>query len=166
MGRSQFLMSGEFIVSNVPTKISTVLGSCVAVCIWDPETIIGGMNHYLLPGSHEDLAGDPNKGISSIKMLVNSMLNRGCSIQSLKAKVFGGGSALLPGNRFNVNKQNVDIAFSTLAELGISVSNHHTGGPVGRRITFNTGNGKVQLKLLDRNDLGINNAQKCLIYRK
>ena len=158
MGMSQFLMSGGLIVSRVPIKISTVLGSCVSVCLWDSETKTGGMNHYLLPGGDEDSAGDFNKGKSSIKMLVKSMINRGCSVHSLEAKIFGGGSCLMPGNRFNVDKQNIEIAFSTLNELGIFISNHHTGGTVGRKIIFNTGNGKVQLKLLDQDDSELNKA--------
>ena len=85
-----FITNGQFLITTVAAEIYTVLGSCVSVCLWDKQKKMGGMNHYLMPGSLETRSGDPDLGYSSTSMLIRSMLNRGASMDNLEAKIFGG----------------------------------------------------------------------------
>jgi chemotaxis protein CheD len=148
---------GQFLITSVPTLISTVLGSCVSVCLWDKETKIGAMNHYLLPGTSSDSNNDANRGISSIQILIRSLLNRKVSIENLEAKVFGGCNSIYKDHDpFKVGERNAKIAFEILKHYNISVAAHHTGGSQGRKIVFNTSNGKVRMRLLVKQSTEIN----------
>ena len=79
---------GQFIITSVPTLISTLLGSCVSVCLWNRVTKVGAMNHYLLPGTDEDNANDANRGLSSTRMLIRSLVNRKLQIGRFRGKGF------------------------------------------------------------------------------
>jgi len=148
---------GQFIITSVPAVIVTVLGSCVSVCLFDKILHLGGMNHYLLPGNEEDEAGNPNRGLTSTRMLIRSMLNRGSKIENIEAKIFGGCNSLYRNNdMFKIGERNSDVAKEVLSEYGIKVTAQHVGGCQGRRIEFDSSNGKVRLKLLRETCLEIN----------
>lgn len=147
--RKHIIFPGQFMITSVPTLMSTVLGSCVAVCLWDRETRIAGMNHYLLPGTSTDDAGDSNRGLSSIRMLIRSMINRNAAICNIEAKIFGGCNSLYrENNLFKIGERNVSTALEVLREYNIQVSAQHVGGQHGRKIVFNTSTGKVKMRLL------------------
>jgi chemotaxis protein CheD len=141
------------------SEIYTVLGSCVSVCLWDKQKKMGGMNHYLMPGSLEGRSGDPDLGYSSIAMLIRSMLNRGASIENLEAKVFGGCNSWASDQAiFSVGHRNVAIADQLLKQAGIQITARHTGGYSGRKIIFNTGTGKVKMYTLSKSAAEVNEA--------
>ena len=140
-----FLLEGQFVVVNTPTEIVTILGSCVAVCLWDRRRKIAGMNHFLLPGDLESKeAGHPNRGISSTRMLIKSMLNRNCQTENIEAKLFGGCDSLY---QFPIGEKNVEMAMHVLKEANIHLVAAHTGGNVGRKIIFDSTTGKVLMRL-------------------
>ncbi len=148
---------GQFIITSVPTLISTVLGSCVSVCLWDKVTKIGAMNHYLLPGTTEDDAGDPNRGISSTRILIRSLLNRKINFENLEAKVFGGCNSLYVNHDcFKVGERNISMALDVLKSNHIDVTAQHVGGCYGRKIVFNTATGKVRMRLLIKTSTQVN----------
>jgi chemotaxis protein CheD len=148
---------GQYMITSVPALVSTVLGSCVSVCLWDGTAGIGGMNHYLLPGTENDEPGNMNRGITSIQLLIRSMLNRRATIENLEAKVFGGCNSLYKENNFfKVGERNAAIAFEILQDFNIHISAKHVGGSYGRRIIFDTGTGKVKMKLLTESASEIN----------
>ena len=148
---------GQYMITSVPALVTTVLGSCVSVCLWDGQAGIGGMNHYLLPGTEEDEVGNMNRGITSIQLLVKSMLNRRATIENLEAKVFGGCNSLYKENNFfRVGERNAAIALEILKEFNIPVRAKHVGGSYGRKIIFDTGTGKVKMKLLTETAAEIN----------
>jgi chemotaxis protein CheD len=151
--RKHIIFPGQFIITSVPMLISTVLGSCVSVCLWDRETKVAGMNHYLLPGTIDDDAGNSNRGLMSIRMLIRSMINRRIDLRNVEAKVFGGCNSLYRNNDlFKVGEHNVSIALDLLREYNIQVTAQHVGGQYGRKIVFNTSTGKVKMRLLIKND--------------
>lgn len=155
--RKHIVFPGQFIITSVPTLISTVLGSCVSVCLWDKTTKIGAMNHYLLPGTMEDDAGDANRGISSTRILIRSMINRKVNIENLEAKVFGGCNSLYTNNDcFRVGERNISMALDVLKDYNIAVTAQHVGGGHGRKIVFNTATGKVRMRLLVKAETDIN----------
>ena len=148
---------GQYIITTAPALISTVLGSCVSVCLWDKVTHMGGMNHYLLPGSATDAPGDSNRGTSATRLLIRSMVNRNSKIENLEAKIFGGCNSLYQENDlFKVGERNIAIAMEVLGEFKIKVKSHHTGGALGRKIVFNTDTGKVRMKLILRSITKVN----------
>lgn len=147
--RKHIVFPGQFVITSAPSLISTVLGSCVSVCLWDRETSIAGMNHYLLPGTLDDDAGNSNRGLSSIRMLIRSMINRRVDLCNVEAKVFGGCNSLYRNNDlYKVGERNVTTALDVLRDYNIQVSAQHVGGPYGRKIVFNTSTGKVRMRLL------------------
>jgi chemotaxis protein CheD len=143
------LLPGEFVIASAPTLISTILGSCVSICLWDRDLKLGGMNHYLLPGVGDEDAGNPDRGIASAPMLIMSMFDRNAKIESMEAKVFGGCNSLYrEKNVFKIGERNVAIAFSILKDYNINVTASNVGGSYGRKIVFNTTTGKVRMRLL------------------
>ncbi len=154
--RKHTLFPGQFVVSSAPVLITTVLGSCVSVCLWDKQTHMAGINHYLLPGTEEDTA-NPDRGLSATRMLIRSVLNRKSSIENLEAKVFGGCNSIYQGNDlFRIGVRNVEMAFTVLKEFDIRVTAQHVGGSYGRKIVFNTSTGKVRMRLLVKTAAEIN----------
>src|SRR5438270_8866832 len=90
-----FLLPGQLHASRTPAQISTILGSCVAICLWDKSSKTGGMNHFLLPGS-QDNQGDKESlsrfGDVSTRALLEKLMALGCRRRDLVAKIFGGAS--------------------------------------------------------------------------
>jgi chemotaxis protein CheD len=155
--KKHYLMEGQMLITNNPTEIVTVLGSCVSVCLWDTQLKMAGMNHYLLPGQDREEAGNANRGKSSIRMLIRSMLNRQSKIEHLEAKIFGGSNSLYPcRDQYEVGKRNIEMALQVLKEANIRLVANQTGGCYGRKIIFDTSTGKVRMKLLRKSAIQIN----------
>jgi chemotaxis protein CheD len=151
------VFSGKYIITSAPALLTTILGSCVSVCLWERELTMAGMNHYLLPGTPEDKTGNMDRGITSIRLLIESMLNRKAQIKNLEAKVFGGCNSLNPNcNLFKTGELNVAVAFQVLKEYNIRVNASNVGGCHGRKIVFNSNTGKVRMRLLGESGAAIN----------
>lgn len=142
-----FIHVGQIHVAQIPTEISTVLGSCVAVCLFDRFRMVGGMNHYLLPMWNGNGLQTPKFGNVSIPRMINSMLDMGCSIQNMEAKIFGGAEInIVSSNELMVGKRNVLTAEDILAEYKIPIIAKDIGGTSGRRILMYSDTSRVLLK--------------------
>jgi len=132
------IIQGEYKVVNDPNVVlSTILGSCVAACLRDPVAGVGGMNHFLLPGSVEAMAagGDATRyGVHLMELLINGLLKQGARRDRLEAKVFGGAKTIASFS--NVGEQNAAFAMQFLRDEGISVVGSSTGGDTGRKLEF------------------------------
>ncbi len=149
--KKYFLMEGQLMITTASLEIVTVLGSCVSVCLWDRKLNIAGMNHYLLPGDEHDDAGNANRGMTSIPLLINSMIRRSCRIENIEAKVFGGSNSLyVNSTKFEIGKKNIEVSLSVLKNYSIPVVARDTGGICGRKIIYNTRTGKVLVRLLNK----------------
>ncbi len=147
MYEQKFIHVGEIYVGVKPTEISTILGSCVAVCLYDKVEQIGGMNHYLVPLWNENGLQSPKYGNISIPKLIENMLNIGCRINNIEAKVFGGGNVIeVKQEEMMIGRKNIIIAKEILQEYKIPITAHDTGGTRGRRILLRSDTGKVFLK--------------------
>jgi chemotaxis protein CheD len=126
------------------TLMTTVLGSCVAACVYDPVRGIGGMNHFLLPDG--EVRGDIRHASAAMEQLVNSLLKRGAQRVRLEAKLFGGARMIagLP----DIGKRNGEAAVAFLRSEGISLRAHSLGGTAARRVRFWPALGKAQQMLL------------------
>lgn len=153
---------GEFYATSADTIVSTVLGSCVAVGIYDPSKGIGGLNHFMLPGelgrdmaaggtaARDELVTNPNAkyGMYAMELLINNLMKLGVRRGDMKAKVFGGGAVLRfsGGATSSIPTNNVEFAFEYLREEGIPVIASDVGGTEPRKIFFFARTGKVLLK--------------------
>jgi chemotaxis protein CheD len=147
------VFAGQVVITSAPALITTVLGSCVSVCLWDSTTRFAGMNHYLLPGTSDDKPDNGNRGITSIPLLVKSFINRNINIGGLEAKVFGGCNSLYQNADFyKIGERNVATAIEILKSYNIKITAQHTGGQYGRKIVMNSTTGKVQMRLLIKRD--------------
>jgi chemotaxis protein CheD len=142
-----YLQPGQISVAS-GAHILTIVGSCVAVCLYDATAGIGGMNHYLLPSGTSD-TDSPRFGDVALPRLVTQVLAAGAQRAALAAKVFGGARILAgtPGPR-DLGRENVELAFHFLAEEDIPVIAEDTGGTWGRKIVMQTADGVVWLKRL------------------
>lgn len=144
----QYLTQGMIFVSSKECNIATVLGSCISVCLWDPSSGTGGMNHYMLPLWNGEGLPSARYGNIAIPKLIEKMIGFGCEMGNLKAKVFGGAELLcIPKNgEMSVGTQNIILAEDILNREGIQTVSIDVGGNYGRRIQFNTKTGIVLLK--------------------
>ncbi len=142
---------GEYHVSSDDVIIATVLGSCVAVALYDTRLRLGGLNHFMLPGGLDDpdIAHSKNAkyGMFAIELLYNEMLKAGSRKQDIVAKLFGGASVLnLPGGPTKVPTDNIEFAQSYLERERIPVVASDLGGLRPRKVFFFVKSGKVLLK--------------------
>jgi len=140
---------GEYYASREPVVIKTLLGSCVAVCLFDAKAHIGGMNHILLPG-RADLARynmSARYGINAMELLINSVMAHGAERRRIKAKVFGGAS-VIPGmiEKQAVGRKLSDFVISFLEKEGIQIISRDLGGVCVRNVYFHTQAGDVYVK--------------------
>lgn len=150
---THFLYPATLYASKIPASITTVLGSCVAVCMWDTINNIGGMNHYMLPFWNGDGLASPKYGNIAIHKLYEKMIALGAEKRFIIAKVFGGGHVLNTKNyniSFDIGRRNIELAELMLDELKVPIIKHSVGGKNGRKIKFNTFTGEVLLKLINQ----------------
>ncbi len=141
---SHYLFPGKYAAFKEETVISTLLGSCVAVAIYDPTTQIGGLNHYLLPDAQPNERANSRYGNHAIQMLVDDCLKLGANRSQLKAKVYGGGNVISVSSLGDaIGKRNIELAESMLREMGIPVIERNVGGESARTIKFNTATAEV-----------------------
>ena len=95
------LLPGQYFATSQDKMLVTVLGSCVAACLFDPHTGVGGMNHFMLPtvnklaGEFEQVQGMAAKyGVHAMEILINELVKLGAKKERLNAKVFGGGKVV------------------------------------------------------------------------
>ncbi len=143
-----YLHAGQLAVAAEPTAIVTVLGSCVAVCLWDPAARIAGVNHFLLP-HHVERERSARFGNVAVPQLVDAVVGAGATRSSLVAKVFGGASVLgAIRHARRLGDENVELALHLLDEARIPVLDRDVGGDRGRKLVFVSDEGTAWVKLL------------------
>jgi chemotaxis protein CheD len=148
--RRAYLHAGRLFASTQPTAVTTILGSCVAVCLWDPRLEVGGINHFLLPHWVGNGLASPRFGNVAVGSLIEQLLGFGSRKQDLQAKLFGGASVLGASAReeAHLGKRNVEIARKLLGQEGILVVAEDVGGRQGRRLIFHTEHGTAWVRPL------------------
>ncbi len=145
--KSVNLHAGQVYASAEPSSVSTILGSCVAVCLYDPLARVGGMNHFLLP---HPTARERSARFGSVAMaqLVEQVVAAGASQASLEAKVFGGASVLRAFRGRNLGSENVELALRALEAGRVRLVDHDVGGLRGRKLVFHTDLGAAWVRQL------------------
>lgn len=140
---------GAVAASREPRVLSTVLGPCVAVCLYDPIARIGGMNHFMLPGA--DHLGGPRYGEPAMRALINEMIRLGAVSSRLRAKVFGAANLLdVAGPASTVPELNASFAVEFLRNESIAVEAMRVGGRHPVHVKFSTDTGRALVRALER----------------
>lgn len=141
------LLPADWRVSSEPVALATVLGSCVAACMYDPLACVGGMNHFMLPDA---APGDSSAryGAHAMELLINGLLKQGAARARLQAKVFGGGN-VLPGMTLDpIGTRNANFVLEYLIAERIQVGAQDLGGVQPRKVVFFVRTGRTLVKRL------------------
>ena len=146
------ILPGQYYAASGDGAITTVLGSCVSTCLWDPLRRVGGMNHFMLPGDGEAAASpaapSARFGVYAMEVLINEMLHLGADRRRMVAKVFGGGRMLQGFGSLDVGAKNCQFVLEVLATEGVRVVARVRLDVYARKLLFFPETGKVQLKKL------------------
>ena len=142
------IVQGEHAIgTNDNTVITTLLGSCVACCLWDEEAGVGGMNHMLLATGRRESTMDALSDINEVEKLINAMIKSGADRKRLRAKAFGG--ARMVSGLSDIGQRNSDFTLRYLQSEGIEIVTHSLGGTHARSIRFWPGSGRVMQRVSD-----------------
>ncbi len=147
------VVQGEYRVSDAPgIRLSTMLGSCVAACLWDDRRGVGGMNHFLLAQAQDSRGrGDIRYGVHAMEVLINALLRAGAQRGRLQAKLFGG--AKIAANLRDIGASNAEFARRFLRTEGIPCRAESLGGTLARRVIFDPVTGQARQLLIPNADL-------------
>ena len=145
-----YLHPGDVYASSRPAVVTTILGSCVAVCLIEEGTGIGGVNHFLLAQQRAGESPSPRYGSAAVDILINRVVALGASRKKLSAMIFGGANVLhafQEGVR-HIGLANVEIARALLAQHRIPICAEDVGGTRGRRLVFSAIDGNASVRRL------------------
>ncbi len=144
---------GGVFASSAHLRIVTLLGSCVAACLYDPAAKIGGMNHILLPGSMQDRDDGlaTRYGVHAMELLINRIMNLGGSKENLRAKVFGGARMLaFASGTIDIAALNSEFILEFLKRERIPLEAYRLGGSCAVTVGFEPVTGKAQIRRIPR----------------
>jgi chemotaxis protein CheD len=154
-GKMVYVVQGTYYVSRHPgTQFSTVLGSCISVCLFDPVAATGGMNHFLLPAGRGTDSGHIRFGVNAMEHLINELLKSGAMKSRLQAKLFGG--ARMSATLSDIGKQNAAFAHTFLSNEGIPVTSESLGGTLARRVIFTPATGAAKQLFVQADEVELN----------
>ena len=144
------ILPGEYYATGRDMLLVTVLGSCVAACIRDPKSGIGGMNHFMLPegDTQNPLSASARYGGYAMEMLINQLVKLGANRQRLEAKVFGGAAVLRGFTTVNVGEKNSEFVLEYLRNERIRVVVEDLQGLYPRKVYYFPGSGRVLVRKL------------------
>ncbi|MBZ6379203.1 chemotaxis protein CheD [Pacificimonas flava] len=133
------IIQGEYAVSDQPdTVITTILGSCVSVCLYDRQAKLGGMNHFLLGKPANDQVINPRDmqryGVHAMELLINDLMRRGVERRRLAAHLYGGANMMSGLGR--IGTDNAEFAIGFLEMEGITLVHTDLGGTCARKLEF------------------------------
>ena len=145
------LSPGEIFFARQPARVVAVLGSCVAVALWDPQSGAGGMNHYLLPRWRGGIESAKYGDVANVWLLAR-FERAGVPVARLRAKIFGGACVVkaMCGRSNRLCDQNVAAAREFLGVHGIEIDEEHVSGTAGLRVTWDTADGTASVRRLGR----------------
>lgn len=145
-----FLLPGEYIISKKAHNVTTLLGSCVAVCLYSTRAKFGGMNHYMLPTTSSG-ERSAKYGDYSIQTLVQFMERGAGTLKGAEAMIFGGANVVgAIRSAQNIGEKNVNMALKMLKQYDIPIVKNHTGGNTGMKIRYQTWDNQVEHRLIER----------------
>ncbi len=159
---------GEYRASSSPLVIKTLVGSCIAVCLYDPQNRIGGMNHILLPGKADfnNYDSPARFGMNAMELLINRIMNLGGNRFNLVAKIFGGANVVAAiSSKNGMGKKNSEFVLEYLHNESIKIIGEDIGGNESRRIYFHTDSGTVFIKRIKSSMMNLAAEEKKALTR-
>jgi chemotaxis protein CheD len=161
------LLPGEYFVSEDDIVLSTVLGSCIAACMWDRNARVGGMNHFMLPGDPARAGTDADPiglagryGVFAMEQLINELIKRGARKSNLEVKLFGGGAVLRNFTALNVGERNAEFVLNFLRTEGIRIASQDLLDVFARRVAFFPVSGRALCRKLPQADAAVVSAEQ------
>jgi chemotaxis protein CheD len=155
-----YLLPGLLYAAAAPAAVTTLLGSCVAVCLFDPALRAGGINHYLLPFWNGEGLASPKYANIALPGLLEKMLELGCRRQNLRAKLFGGGAVFQQiGGLFGVGERNIQYAEQYLENAVIPIVARDVGEGFTRKVIFRVHTGEALVRRLKAQEPGTGNGR-------
>ena len=149
--QNAYLEPARLRVCKVASTISTVVGSGVAICMWDRKKRFGGMCHYLYPEMLDKGKTTVKYGNVAIYALIKIMKDYGARKQDIEAQIFGGADPIFEeGVKETFGPLNIRSAHAALEKYGIKVTSEDTGGHMGRKIAFNTDTNEVVIYKVEK----------------
>lgn len=147
-----YVHPGQLYVGRGDQRVTTILGSCVSVCLHDPVAGIGGLNHFLLPNASHEAESSPRYARPAVELLIDLMLREGARASRLQARVVGGARVLsaFPDDQNHLGLRNAAAANALLAAHRIPVIVSDIGGDRGRKLVFVPRDGAHEVHLLGR----------------
>lgn len=146
------ILPGEYYVTTREMALVTVLGSCIAACIHDRTTGMGGMNHFMLPDDRRDggdiLGPSARYGTYAMEIMINELLKLGARRSNLEAKVFGGGNVLRGFTVSNIGEANANFVVDYLRQEGIRIAAQDLLDIYPRKVYYFPRSGRVLVKQL------------------
>lgn len=151
------LFAGDYFATGDQSLVfSTLLGSCIAVCMKDKISGVVGMNHFMLPRWPKEpnivFSADARYGINAMEMMINDMMKLGAKREHLQAKVFGGGQ-VLGSNLTNVAQSNIEFIQAYLHLEEVPIVAQDMGGSAGRKLYFFSDTFTVYVKKIQQNQI-------------
>lgn len=148
-GREVSISIGGLFADSRPATVRTVLGSCIAACLFDPEVKVGGMNHFLLPEGSGDESMPTRYGINAMEVLINEIMKQGGDRRRLKAKIFGASHVLrMDASSIQVPEKNAAFVRSFLQTEGIQIISEKLGGTQPLEVHFEVTTGRAYVRAL------------------
>jgi chemotaxis protein CheD len=144
-----YLAPGQLFATAEPRTLRTVLGSCVAVCLYDPVLRVGGMNHFLLPGTGTSAEPSGRYGEHAMTVLWDELVALGAHPTGVRACVFGGARVLAGiSDLMHLGQRNVEFALAWLAARRIAIDDRNVLGTRARRVEFRVSDGVATVRML------------------
>ncbi len=140
---------GDVVASQHPLRLHTVLGSCIAVCLWDPVAGAGGMNHILVPSSRLDCQCGSRCGVHAMELLINALMQLGAERRHFVAKAFGAGNVLPVFQTPTVGDLNARFVRDFLRTENIPLVAERLGGDCAVRVVFHAQSGRAFVHTVD-----------------
>ena len=141
------IVQGEYkVVTEPDVVITTLLGSCIAVCLQDRVARVGGMNHFLLGEPSADrILSDADMqcyGIHAMELLINEMMKKGAIRSRMSAQLYGGANVV--SGLGSIGSSNAAFARKFLSVEGIAIGHTDVGGRRARKVEFLPWEGKAR----------------------
>jgi chemotaxis protein CheD len=145
----------DYGISSAPNILRTILGSCVGICLYDPETKIGGMCHIMLPTMKQNSASTKKYADTAIPQMLREMEGRGARRDAIMAKITGGATMFTVSENSmmgEIGNNNILRVREVLKGLNINLAAEDTGGNYGRTIDFYLETGVLKIKSMGREE--------------
>ena len=149
----------EMLVAGNPTVITTTVGSCIALCMYDPINRIGGMVHIVLPRKADHSKEEKFDTLiryadKAVPALLSKLISRGAKKEFIRAKMAGGANMfpMFTHPILNIGMNNAEVVKKKLAELGVPLVAEDVGGNHGRIVEFDVGPGIMRVNTINKGE--------------